>query len=268
MRCLYRETKYFCGDFLEVDIYPIFRPSLKKRKAKAKPTEEAQKKLNDHNAEKKLIRLVNANFTEDDIRLDLTYADAFVPDSDEGACRDLRNYLRRLKRLCKKLGIQLKYIATTERGKRKGRYHHHILLPGGIPTRELARLWGKGYPTVKPLVFNEVGLAGIAVYLMKDSIYGKRWIASQNLIRPVPKQRDGRISATMAALLARDSEDRKIFEDLYPGWKYAEVRPIYNEINSHTYLCIRMYRDKSAKNGSKRTKAAKTRNNRKMPARE
>ena len=37
MRCLYRERRYVCGDYLEVDIYPVFRKQGG-RKQKAKPT--------------------------------------------------------------------------------------------------------------------------------------------------------------------------------------------------------------------------------------
>lgn len=72
MRCLYREKKYQCGEYLEIDIFPIFEKQ-RGRSRKRKPTSEVQKRLNQHNAERKLIRLLNTNFTKRDIRFDLTY---------------------------------------------------------------------------------------------------------------------------------------------------------------------------------------------------
>ncbi len=58
----------------------------------------------------------------------------------------MRNYIRRIQRLRKKRGLPpLKYIAVTERGKKGGRYHHHITINGGIDRDELESLWGLGY---------------------------------------------------------------------------------------------------------------------------
>ena len=71
MRCLYRERRYYCGDYLEVDIFPVFKKQNGRGK-KAKPTSEVQAKLNQHNAEQKLIRILNENFTLDDIEIHLT----------------------------------------------------------------------------------------------------------------------------------------------------------------------------------------------------
>lgn len=59
MRTTYREKTYTCGDYKEVYIYPCFSTTPKKgqRAPKAKPTREAQKKLNKRISENKLIRL-------------------------------------------------------------------------------------------------------------------------------------------------------------------------------------------------------------------
>ena len=95
MRCLYREKKLFCGEYLEIDIFPVFEYQ-RGRSKKRKPTSETMKKLNQRNAERKLIRLLNTNFTKEDIRFDLTYDSDHCPDSPEDAQREMQNFLRRV----------------------------------------------------------------------------------------------------------------------------------------------------------------------------
>lgn len=86
MRCLYREKRYSCGKYLEVDIFPVFEYQRSRGK-KRKPTSEVQKRLNRLNAERRLIRLLNTNFTGRDIRFDLTYNSQHLPGSPEEAQR-------------------------------------------------------------------------------------------------------------------------------------------------------------------------------------
>lgn len=112
--------------------------------------------------------------------------------SDEEAARLLRNFIRQVKRLHKKMGLPpLKYIAVTERGKRGGRYHHHVTLSGDV----LEGLWKHGYVNSRYLQFTEDGLAGLGNYIMKSPVGKKAWSASKKLVDPEPKTRDGHISA-------------------------------------------------------------------------
>ena len=153
MRKMYREVKYECGDYLEVDVFPVYEYQHG-RSQKRKPTTETQARLNQRNAERKLIRLLNTNFTEDDIRFDLTYE--VEPSSLEAALNELRNFFRRLKRYRKRAGLEdLKYVAVTEVGNKSGRIHHHIVMNGGVSINKLAKIWGKGYTTAKALQFDE-----------------------------------------------------------------------------------------------------------------
>ena len=136
MSCWYRETRFECGDYLDVALYPVYTKSLVRAK-KAKPTSETQQRLNDTLAENKLIRIANANFTEEDIKLDLTYIEDYHPESDEEAARQLSIFLRRVKRYRESNGLEpLKYISVTEKGKRKGRFHHHLIMNGGIDLKK------------------------------------------------------------------------------------------------------------------------------------
>ena len=140
MICIYREKIYKCGDYMEVNLYPCFRKSTQ-RNRKAKPSSELQKKLNEKNAKNKLVRLLNNNFTKKDIAFDVSYDDEHHPRSDEEAAKNIQNFLRRLKRYRKKNNLEeLKYICVTEKGKRGGRYHHHLVLNGGVDITDLVEI--------------------------------------------------------------------------------------------------------------------------------
>ena len=238
----YREKKYTCGDYLEVDLYPVFSKQRGRAK-KAKPTDEVQKRLNLRNAENILHRLLITNFTADDLKCELTYAPDAQPRDVKQAQRDLQNFMRRLKRLRKKKGLPpLKYVQATEKGSRTERYHHHIVINGGISPKELAEVWGKGFVRkIQPLQFDECGLMGIAKYFTKAPLAYKSWSASRNLIQPEPKERTGRIPAKKVREMVSDNENRFLFENLYPGYTFAQCENIYNDVNGGYYLRIRMY---------------------------
>lgn len=253
MRCLYRETRHYCGEYLEVDIYPVFEYQRGRGK-KRKPTTETQKRLNQRNAERKLIRLLNTNFTPRDIRFDLTYNDDHCPSSPEDAQRQMQNFLRRVKRFRKKHDLpELKYVAVTEQREHTGRIHHHIVMSGGVDITELAALWSRGYTTAKPLQFDQYGIVGIAKYLIKDPLLGKRWCASRNLERAEPKKRDGRIPRYKVKELSDSGRDnRDYLEKLYEGYSLADCRPYHNDFNDGYYITVRMYKSPPPKRGRKR----------------
>ncbi len=251
MRCLYRERRYYCGDYLEVDIFPVFRKQNGRGK-KAKPTSEAQARLNEHNAEQKLNRILNANFTWEDIEIHLTYRPDALPASIEEAERDVQNFIRRVKRRRKRLGLpELKYVCIPEGGYEGTRIHFHITMNGGLDRSLLEELWGYGYANSRKLQFNENGVEGLARYVTKqyrahkgEVPFGKRWTASKNLIIPEPEDRDGRITQRKARELATfECESREPFERLWEGYRLSECRPFYNDVNGGYYLHIKMYRD-------------------------
>ena len=78
-----------------------------------------------------------------------------------------------------------------DRGKRGGRYHHHITVNGGIDRDTLESMWEYGYANSRRLQFTEDGLAGLGNYIVKSPVGGKAWTASKNLVDPEPRTRDG-----------------------------------------------------------------------------
>lgn len=242
MYSLYQEKIIISGRYTEIDIYPVFPPQ-KRRGRKARPTSEVQEKLNKRYAEKRIGYLVNTNFTEDDIRLDLTYDKNHLPASPEEAQHECQLFLRRLIRFRKKHGLpDLKYIYVTEVGKQSGRVHHHLVLSGGVAVKDLARLWGKGYTTVKPLQFDvEHGCTALAEYLVKKPILGRRWNSSKNLQQPEVRTRTGRVSRRKAfEWLTQGMDARAEIEKRY-GLKLAEIKPLFNEVNRGAYVVLEMY---------------------------
>lgn len=109
-----REKMIKSGKLLEVDFFPCFDNGKKipVKAPKEKPTKAAQAKYNALQATKKLVRLVNANFGEDDYFLHPTYEPIYAPQSEEQARRDIVNYLRRVKRKCEKECEKLKAELT------------------------------------------------------------------------------------------------------------------------------------------------------------
>lgn len=239
MRTIYREKRYICGEYLDVYIFPAYRCPGSHTK-RGKPTSEGQKKLNERHSQEQIVRLFHANFTEDDIELHLTYK--IQPESADEAKRDIQNFIRRLRRLRKKLGLpDLKYICVTEQSG-KGRYHHHITVNGGIDRDMLEKLWGFGYANSRRLQFSENGLEGLGKYITKAPIFSRRWNRSKNLIDPKPITRDGRISGHKAKELACDTTNNSEYENLYPGYCLAEAEAFYNDVNGGRYIFARFYR--------------------------
>lgn len=278
MRCRYREQIYVCGDYAEIDIFPVFHNGQHKshRRAKYKPTREVQARLNQRNAELALSRLLNANFGEGDVEVTLTYRDEELPPSRDEADRDATNFIRRVKRKRAKLGLpEMRYVQIYG----GGRHHYHIVMTGGIAREEIERLWGLGWANTKRLAPDpKTGLAGLATYIAtqltecgdvsdddlfsafdidyetgelteRDNVVRKkgkrRWTCSKNLVRPEPEIHEGRISARRVEQLATvDTEVRAAWESLYPGYSFAGAMPYHNGENGGYYITVRMVRKK------------------------
>ena len=250
MRCNYRERKYYCGNYLEVDIYPVFKQQ-KGRRGKYKPTSEMQAKLNEKNSIRQLTRLLNTNFKNGDIAIHLTYCDEYLPKTTEEALKTAQNYIRRVKRYRASHGLEpLKFVLVPAGGVNESRYHFHMVMNAGIDRSLLEDMWKYGYAHSRKLQFTENGVEGLAQYMGRQfkteqgkSPFKKRWSASRNLINPKPHDRDGRISQRrINEIAALEVEPREIFEQLYEGYCYSQATCFFNETNVGYYLCVRMYK--------------------------
>ena len=281
MKRRYREKIYRCGEYLEVNVYPVFeaKGARKGRRAKYKPTSAMQARLNQRHAEGELVRILNSNFTSSDISVTLTFRNGCLPETFEEAERLLKNFLRRLRRLRAKMGLpEMKYVIVPG----GGRFHFHIPMSGGVDAVTIAKLWGLGYCNVIHFQPNENGIEGHARYVAKqyeEDEYGggdlfsgfdvnfetgeveeideenegdtrrkrpkgkRRYSCSKNIVRPEAEIREGRLSAAKVESLASvDSASRGEFERIYPGYSFSECVPYYNEENGGYYLRVKMYR--------------------------
>ncbi len=238
MRCLMREVIHDSGDFREIDIFPAHKPS-KSRNAKAKPSSETQKKLNQKNAARRLTWLIQENFGTNDYYIGLNFPAEYDVDNAI-ADRFLKNWIRRNKRKFQKAGFDFKYITTTEIGDKKHRPHHHVICSGELGAKILREDWDRQFeayktkPTTsfshaKHLKFTRTGLAGIAFYTCKDpSLAYRSYNCSKNLRRPEPKKRDGRISGKKLQELRADCCNAEEFEKLYPGYEFVDADPLWD----------------------------------------
>lgn len=102
----YRVKTIRAGGMLECEIFPIWATQGEASRAKkAKESRKAQKNLNDKNTRKKIMRLTNNNFTDADLWGTFGYDDENLPASPEQAQKDITNFIRRIKRRRKKLGV-------------------------------------------------------------------------------------------------------------------------------------------------------------------
>lgn len=248
-RYFIRKRVWRCGDYIEAETYPVFQKQGMRR-AKCNPTREAQRRLNQRDAERRLTRIMHLNFTEKDYELDLTFAEVI---SETDAMRELENYIKRLRRIYRKAGIELRYLYTIEVGKRSGRTHIHMTITGGIDRDVLEQCWGNGYANTRRLQFDEGGLAGLAKYICKEGrpdaetekrTY-RRWSGSRNLKKPVPEVTDGEVTVQDVAEAVEAIERRDAAEDVrreWPGYELVEATAIRNAVNRGLYVSMSMCR--------------------------
>lgn len=199
----YIEKKIYSGDLLEVErchVAPNGRTTPKT--ANENESKRGQEDLNNRNAQKKLMRLLNTNFNgkAGDQFVTLTYA---KPVDEATAKREVINFFRRVKYYRKGRGLpEAKYITITEN---QGQWHHHVIM-NNLPVETIAKLWGRGRVTVSILdkTYNFEDLTRYLVKTEKPSKshseientkekrkkHARRWNSSQNLQQPTVETKE------------------------------------------------------------------------------
>ena len=242
----YRTRTTVAGPRLEVEIYPVFgkEASGKARAAKiAGNTPEAMKKLNRERAIRYLIRLADANLTDQDIHLTLTYRKA---PTEKRAYMDVDNFLRTVKRRREQYGMTpLKYFYTVEGNENgtKERLHAHVLMSGGISREELEEIWAKGWANADRLQPDERGMEAIIRYITKDR-EKRKWHRSRNLVKPKQRTSDSKISNARVKRIAKgfEAEAKEIMEKLYPKYGYVDVDVRISDSVDGAYIRVLMRR--------------------------
>lgn len=238
----YREIKTVTGDFARVQIFPV-RSYQYGRKRKMKPTGATMQRLNRERRARLLSDLVNLNFTKQDHQLKLDYT-AFRkqhgrnPEPDE-VLREIRNFMRRLKRAYAKRGVELKYIYCSEIGARGHISHHHVIINAGLSFEEIRGLWRAGGIWMRKLYFDRKGCYDLAGYFVKAKYTYRSYTASKNLRRPQEAGKDKCIFKSdytvrqkqVNAIMNGELED---IRRMYPGWELAELPDVSYTVDRDT----------------------------------
>lgn len=237
------------GEMVECEIYPVYlKRSEVPRREKKKESRESQKNLNDKNAIKQFTRIVNTNFTKDDLMITLTYEDKYLPNYKR-AKKDITNYINRLKRYRKKNNLpDLKYVYVIEwvdeeeqHKSKKIRVHHHIII-NQMDRNAAEDIWRMGRVEAKRLQPDEYGLEGMARYLLKQPKGDKRWTGSRNLDTPIVYRSVSKLTKRKAEKMAMDPNNLpELFESLYKDkYKYTDHDKYYSDFVGGFYLYCRM----------------------------
>ena len=232
MQTRFREHIYYTGQYAEVEVFPVF-PKTRARKHKFQPSSELQELINQNTAERKCMRLIHANFTGDDYCIGLSYSALFEPFHIGQVKKDIKNFLRRLKRRYFKLGVELKYIYSIEQA---SRFHIHLICNNGMTRDEIEKCWGMGYANADRLQFSEFGVMDLSNYVQKQRLTYRRWVSSRNLIQPV--EREHYISAKTAREYAESWNVQSFIERNFPDYWLVldDSECILNTTNGFDYV--------------------------------
>ena len=269
------------GNTIEVECYPLIRVGARAREEviRRRHQREAQERLNRRNAEKRIRRLTEHNFTPEDWFVTLTWdygaIDRFrmsaedadrlhfrlgLPVDEEDAHNAWTNFLRRNKTRMRQRGEdpgELKYIYVLEITKPKvGGFHHYhfhaVIHAPGLTDADLRELWPHGFTRCDRLSWADEGPARLGHYLTKahtteelgtNGRRRRRWNHSKNLAEPVETVSDRKISRRRAARIAADvmNDGRAIFEAVYPGYRCVESPTVrYSDFVAGAYIFARL----------------------------
>lgn len=243
------------GDYLECEIFPMVAVEPGNRDQKRKRTPEQMRMINQRNAVKKLVRLMNANFGPGDLMPHLTMDRECSFDEMQ---RTVRNFFQRLRRLAAKRGAQLKYIYVIETKREHGGLRHHVhgVVNGGWITRdEIEQMWGHGLSRVDRVQQQPGGLKGFARYITQqketqERLMARRWGASKGLKQPRITTSDSKFSRAQCEKIiqAAETDARALFEKKYPGYRLVEQPVIrYSEFLPGAYIYAFLERRESTR---------------------
>lgn len=166
------------------------------RKKKRKRTPEEIQRQNETNKWKRLQRIILKNFKEGDWHLIMKYREKDRPEEYEKAKEQRKEFLADMRKAFKKAGIPFKWIAVTERGKKKQVLHHHLIIQdfatADLNTVQLVKkLWKYGHVQFVSL-YEDGEYEKLAQYIVKaETKEEKGWMSysrSRNMVVPEAKR--------------------------------------------------------------------------------
>ena len=164
----YMKETCVAGRTIEVRKYYSFHtpPPGDHRGAREKPTPERVERANRRKAETDLRRLMNANFTDEDYSLTLTYRKGEEPGSVTELRKDAAEYARRLTKEAKKRGIPFRFVYCVGAGRH--RRHVHILVSAFPDMGVVSDAWDKGHVGMTRL-YSDGNYGDLAAYYIKNA---------------------------------------------------------------------------------------------------
>lgn len=191
---MYAQKVQIAGDYVLVKNYSPrgFGAPNRKRKKKSKDTPKAMANYNRHKRAEKLQLLMLLNF-DCGYHITLDYPKDARPETYEEAEERLKKFLYKMSRRVKPIK-KFKYIAITERGKRREALHHHMVIEGDpFLLREVTRLWGNHIKISQ--MYEEGAYKDLAEYFVKvetkeEQTKGRsKYHRSRNLKEPTVRTR-------------------------------------------------------------------------------
>lgn len=254
VKCLYRTATTKCTNIkskttlLEARIYPSYLRACDMPKTKRRATSKAQRNLNDKNSRRYLIRLANINFGKGDLWCTFGWNDDQLPESEERARKDIKNFIGKINYRRKKRGLEnVKYIYVLAFDG-YARPHFHILMTGdGMDRDELESLWKKcDRPNTRRISPDDDFLiTGLGEYISRNPHGTKRWVSSRNLKKPPePTKSYSKFKKRRVERMAKDHVTLETeLQKAYPGYKFLDAEVKYNGINAAFYIYARMVRN-------------------------
>ena len=261
-KVVYALKEIKAGDQFEVEIYPQFTNMddvPPEGRSVKKDNDKAQRNLNDKNARKYVERLINENFTDNDLWITLTYDDEHLPpDGDiDAAIKNMQKFIRRVNYQRKKRGLtNAKYVYVTEYNPTEDiRWHHHIVMDGQMDMDAVEACWKQSSRNeVRRLQKDENGLSGMANYIVKEKKRirsEKRWNSSQGLIDPdirvvhskQPEKGKGsykKIGKYVDEMVKNQNVIEGQMKKWYPDFDFTDAGIYYNDFNSMFYIRARL----------------------------
>lgn len=144
-----------------------------KRQKKKKATPEQIARQNQKNRERLARWKLREYFNVNDYFTTLTYRKDERPESMEACRKDLQKFLRKIRKLYKAAGKEMRYMLNIEVGTR-GAWHAHIVLKR-VPDLDvaMAKAWGHG-KVVNQLLYEKGEFRELAAYITKSPVNDKK----------------------------------------------------------------------------------------------
>ena len=192
---MYINKLMIAGEYVLVKNYTprFFGAPGKRRRKKTMETPKAMAKYNNHKRSEKLQLLMLMNFGKG-YHVTLDYSKEKRPETYKEAEENLTKCLYKISRRLRKHGKKFKYIAITERGRKREALHHHMIIESDPEVlKELSEIWGNHFKLSQ--MYEEGAYKDLADYFCKietkeEQTKGKsKYHRSRNLKEPIVKSR-------------------------------------------------------------------------------